>query len=160
MKRTIFLIALTLFYYIGIFAQATSLTIDLETPGTLLEKIDFKDRSTLQELRVTGFINESDLAKMAGLITNGSLKILDLENATICSSYSITNELSTAVFQSIPQSKHFQKFILPKTLNTTDLSQLLSSTYLDTLIINGTMTGLVIGGSTGSSSGTPTGIWE
>lgn len=145
MKHTLLTLTILLLGCTSVWAQATSLTIDLETPGTLLEKIDFKDRSTLQELRVTGFINEDDLAKMAGLIKNANLKILDLENATLCSSFSITNELSTTVFQSIPQSQHFQKFILPKTLITTDLSQLLSNSHLDTLIINGTMTSVGIG---------------
>lgn len=158
MKHKLLTLAILLFGYTCAWAQATSLTIDLETPGTLLEKINFQDRSTLQELRVTGYINNDDLTVMAGMIDNANLKVLDLENALICSDYVITNELSTTKFQKL--GKSFRKFILPKALITTDLSKLLCGTYLDTLIINGTMTGLGIGGYTSVSSGTPEGTWE
>ena len=69
-----------------ILAQAVSLEIDNQTPGWLSSKIPYSDQLTVQNLKVTGYLNEDDLTFITNL-NNKSLKgLLDLKNVTIISS--------------------------------------------------------------------------
>ncbi|MBQ6964259.1 MAG: InlB B-repeat-containing protein [Bacteroidaceae bacterium] len=82
MKRIIsFCMCLTL--CMALFAQATDLTIDNQTPGWLSSKINYGDQQTVKNLKVTGYINETDL-KFIGTLLQKNLKgCLNLYDANI-----------------------------------------------------------------------------
>ena len=73
MKRIIsFCMCLTL--CMALFAQATDLTIDNQTPGWLSSKINYGDQQTVKNLKVTGYINETDM-KFIGTLLQKNLKV-------------------------------------------------------------------------------------
>ena len=56
-----------------LFAQATSLTIDNQTPGWLSSKINYGDQETVGNLKVTGYVNVTDLRFIGSLMQNRNL---------------------------------------------------------------------------------------
>lgn len=84
MKKTLLLIVLTLCCRLLTFAQATSLTVDCQTPGWLSSYINPSDITTVRNLKVTGVINENDLKTIGNLVKNYNLKgRLDLSEVQI-----------------------------------------------------------------------------
>ena len=55
-------------------AQATSLTVDNQTPGWLSSKINYGDQQTVRDLTVSGFLNQDDLKFIGTLINNHNLR--------------------------------------------------------------------------------------
>ena len=55
-------------------AQATDLVVDCQTPGWLSNKINYGDQQTVKNLKVTGYINATDLNFIGGLIDGQSLQ--------------------------------------------------------------------------------------
>ena len=82
MKQILTLFMLTISYMLcG--AQATSLTIDNQTPGWLSSKINYGDQQTVENLTITGYINSTDLSFIGTLIQKQKLsKSVDLSEAT------------------------------------------------------------------------------
>ena len=79
-------LALFLSLCISVFAnaQATDLVVDCQTPGWLSSKINYGDQQTVKNLKVTGYINDTDLAFIGSLASNRSLNgILDLGDVVI-----------------------------------------------------------------------------
>lgn len=79
---------LLLFTYLMVnicaFSQATSLEVDCQTPGWLSSKIDYGDQQTIQNLKLTGYINADDLTFIGQMISKQSLRgCIDLENVNI-----------------------------------------------------------------------------
>ncbi len=65
-------------------AQLTTMTIDNQTPGWLSSKINYGDQQTIENLKVTGYINNEDLKFISTLATRYSLHgRLDLEDVNI-----------------------------------------------------------------------------
>lgn len=65
-------------------AQQTSMVIDNQTPGWLSSKINYGDQQTLQNLKVTGYLNSSDLKFIGQMVSKHSLRgCIDLEDANI-----------------------------------------------------------------------------
>ena len=62
-------------------AQATDLVVDCQTPGWLSSKINYGDQQTVKNLKVTGYINNTDLKFIGTLIElrnlNGELDLTD-----------------------------------------------------------------------------------
>ena len=58
---------------ITLFAQTTSLTIDNQTPGWLSSKINYGDQETVENLKVTGYVNVTDLRFIGSLMQNRNL---------------------------------------------------------------------------------------
>ena len=54
-------------------AQATSLTIDCQTPGWLSSMINYGDQQTVKSLKVTGALNSTDLIFIGGLMQDKQL---------------------------------------------------------------------------------------
>ena len=83
MKQILTLFMLTISYMLcG--AQATSLTIDNQTPGWLSSKINYGDQQTVENLTITGYINSTDLSFIGTLIQKQKLsKSVDLSEAFI-----------------------------------------------------------------------------
>ena len=69
---------------IGLFAQATDLVIDNQTPGWLSSKINYGDQQTVKNLKVTGYINDTDLKFIGTLMYERSLNgCLDLSDVRV-----------------------------------------------------------------------------
>ena len=49
-------------------AQAISMTVDNQTPGWLSSKINYGDQLTVENLAVTGFVNQKDLTFIGSLM--------------------------------------------------------------------------------------------
>lgn len=58
---------------IGMFAQATDLVIDNQTPGWLSSKINYSDQMTVRNLKVTGYLNATDITFIGSLIQDRKL---------------------------------------------------------------------------------------
>ena len=88
-------------------AQQTSLVVDNQTPGWLSSKIPFVDQATVKHLKVTGYLNGTDIKFIRELTETRELVHLDLSEANIVSggdayyqsSYTtIDNELTDYMF--------------------------------------------------------------
>lgn len=65
-------------------AQATSLTIDNQTPGWLSSKINYGDQQTVKDLKVSGYLNADDIKFIGTLIQTHSLSgLVDIEDCQI-----------------------------------------------------------------------------
>ena len=113
-------------------AQATSLTIDCQTPGWLSSMINYGDQVTVRDLKVTGYINETDLTFIGSLCKNQQLNgVINLEDVQIvATNNSDNNKLTKGYF-----GGHIQHLILPKSL--VSATKCLSGVTLDTLTIGG-----------------------
>lgn len=65
-------------------AQATDLVIDCQTPGWLSSMINYGDQQTVRNLKVTGYINDTDMTFIGTLIKQYKLDgMLDLSECNI-----------------------------------------------------------------------------
>ena len=140
----------------GMNAQKTSLTVDCQTPGWLSSKINYSDQKSVQNLKVTGYINGTDIKFIRELNINLSLHgIIDLEDANIVAggakyysnNYGDTFEtqddkITGYMFANLDS---LQKIILPKSITEFTNGYQFLNTYVDTLVIYGTMKDLSIG---------------
>lgn len=130
----------------ALFAQATDLTIDCQTPGGLSSKINYGDRQTVKNLKVTGYITNTDLA-FIGSLTQLSLNgVIDLGDVTIVANFWDGNFKHAA---SSPRSYDtnfsifyedytysLQKLILPHNLASYLENNYISQSYVDTLVFD------------------------
>ena len=130
----------------ALFAQATDLTIDCQTPGGLSSKINYGDQQTVKNLKVTGYITNTDLA-FIGSLTQLSLNgVIDLGDVTIVSNFWDGNFKHAA---SAPRSYDsnlrifyedytysLQKLILPHNLASYLENKYISQSYVDTLVFD------------------------
>lgn len=160
MKKKISLLALLLSVYLNLFAQATTLTIDNQTPGWLSSKINYGDQLTLKNLKVTGYINGTDIKFIRELNLNRSLNgIIDLKDVNVVAggepyydNYTTVDSCITSyMFASL---KHIQKLELPKSvkgfayrygLNIGESDCVFSGASIDSLIFNCGVTKIPIG---------------
>ena len=123
-------------------AQATSLVVDNQTPGWLSSKINYGDQATVRNLKVTGYINATDLKFITTLINNRNLNgKVDLYDANIVAETSKgkDNCLDAAPpdgrEQTLPAiTKKLNYLALPETV--TDLNRCLQGSTIDTLYFN------------------------
>ena len=81
MKRLSLFLSFVMSVHLMSFAQATSLTVDCQTPGHLSSLINYSDQMTIKNLKVTGYINNTDLKFIGKLIQTYSLDgCLDLND--------------------------------------------------------------------------------
>ena len=147
--------------------QETSLTIDNQIPGWLSSKIEYANQQTLRNIKITGYINGTDIKFLRELNLNRNLRgIIDLEDANILSggdSYgpinipgrnpSPTTKDNTITEYMFACLNSIQKVILPKsTTEFTNNGFQFLSTRVDTLIINGNMESINVGSAFGSYS--------
>lgn len=132
MRRIIpFIIFASVFHLLS-HSQATSLTVDCQTPGWLSSMINYGDQLTVKNLRITGYINETDLSFIGSLNKNQQLNgVIDLEDVQIVAENSSNNNMLTKGYF----GAHIQHLILPKSLISA--SKCLSGATLDTLTIGG-----------------------
>ncbi len=108
-------------------AQAISMTVDNQTPGWLSSKINYGDQQTVENLAVTGFVNQKDLTFIGTLMAKHSLKgHLDLTNVKIVdteyadgfnSITSVVNKTKITMFRlGLGNDVELRRFSLPITL--------------------------------------------
>lgn len=103
-------------------AQATDLTIDIQIPGTLKNQIPYTDQQTVKNLKVTGYINNTDIKFIGGLTQLSLNGVIDLGDVTIVgnswngSFKSASSSFSTSAIEDYPYS--IQKLILPHSLTS------------------------------------------
>ena len=164
MKKSLLFFVLVLSYCLNAYSQATSLTVDCQNPGWLSSMINYGDQQTLESIKVTGYINGTDIKFIREMNLNRNLSgVIDLEDANIvaggesyghfdgyggASANPVTkdNTITEYMFANL---KNIRKVILPKsTLEFTNGSQngyQFHNTRIDTLIINGSMTNITVG---------------
>ena len=77
---------ITLCVCLNMSAQRTDLVVDNQTPGWLSSKINYGDQKTVRNLKVTGYINATDLKFIGRLIQNRLLDgVVDLGETDIIS---------------------------------------------------------------------------
>lgn len=126
MKNMLFIIATMLCCCLKVFSQATSLTVDCQTPGWLSSMINYGDQQTLENIKVTGYINGTDIQFIYDLNSQRALTgVIDLGDVSIVSGGTLytngyprtinkDNVMPTSFFYD--QKNHIRKFIYPKTL--------------------------------------------
>ena len=158
MKKNLFTTIFMSLIAIISMAQATSLTIDNQTPGWLSSKINYGDQQTLKNLKVTGYINGTDIKFIRELNLNRSLRgVIDLEDANILSggeAYYKTYVAKDNIFTDYMFAglKSLQKVILPKSLVNQEGESQFTSTRVDTLVINGSIEDISVGFGTNNTS--------
>lgn len=135
MKKLIIL-SMLLCSYILCGAQATTITIENQTPGWLSSKINYGDQQTLQSLTVTGYLNSDDLKFIGTLMkTHNLINTLDISDCQIVDSNgALSNELETNVFD-ITITDSIGKLVLPISLEKSD--KCLNELIVDTLVVGG-----------------------
>lgn len=125
-----------------LFSQASDLVVDNQTPGWLSSKINFGDQVTVRNLKVTGYINETDLLFIGSLIQKRNLDgRLDLSNVNVVSSSGVDNYMGQGAF-GITKNDTMNHVILPSTLtgmNSIFINNVHSTyyyLYIDTLTYN------------------------
>ena len=120
-------------------AQKTSLVIDNQTPGWLSSKINYGDQLTVQNLKVTGYLNQDDLAFITKLTTRALKGELDLEDCQIVNSYGdLENNLSPFL-----ECDSIRKVVLPLHLKESKACLMRKSgsdshaVFVDTLVCGG-----------------------
>ena len=108
------------------YAQKTTLVVDNQTPGWLSSKINYGDQLTLRNLKVTGYINGTDLQFILELNSNRSLQgVIDLQKANIVKGGTLkkfpytVEEDNQIPYCALGGGKRFQKLILPESLEVT-----------------------------------------
>lgn len=128
-------------------SQATSLVVDNQTPGWLSSKIGYGDQKTVVNLKVTGYIDETDL-KFIGSLMQKSLKgRLDLTDVSVvnCKAYDTDTEMHDDYIGNYSgrlMKGNLKHYLIPKTLKqliytSYRLNDLLSGLTIDTLTIGG-----------------------
>ncbi len=142
MKKFFLTVTLVVISCMSMFAQATSLTVDCQTPGWLSSKINYGDQLTLENIKVTGYINGTDIQFIYDLNSQRSLTgVIDLEDVSIVSGgtmnqYPFTVEKDNVMPASLfyNQTKPIQKFVYPKTLVEEALLPFQNVDMVDSLI--------------------------
>lgn len=83
MKRFLSYFMLMFCCLASVWGQQTSLVVDNQTPGWLSSKIPFADQATVKNLKVTGYLNGTDLKFIYELSKLRELVHLDLSDANI-----------------------------------------------------------------------------
>jgi len=113
-------------------AQATDLVVDCQTPGWLSSKINYGDQLTVKNLKVTGYINETDLKFIASLFNKELNGVVDLGDVTIDG-----GSWDGSFTKSFEEDKyHLQKLILPKTLSNYEEDGSTYTVEVDTLVFD------------------------
>ena len=143
MKKTIFIIAIALCSCLSVFSQATSLTVDCQNPGWLSSKINYGDQQTLKNIKVTGYINGTDIQFIYDLNNRSLTGVIDLEDVSIVKGGTLytngyprtvenDNEMPPSLFYD--QKKQIQKFVYPKTITSEPIIPFPKTGLVDSLV--------------------------
>lgn len=101
-------------------AQATSLTVDNQTPGWLSSKINYGDQQTVESLTITGYLNATDLTFIGSLMQKQKLhQALDLSETYIVGDSSHDdNEVSYDNIFGLKEAVNINLLSMPKSIIT------------------------------------------
>ena len=116
----------------ALFAQATDLVVDCQTPGWLSGKITYGDQLTVKNLKVTGYINETDLKFIGSLFLKELNGVVDLSDVTIDGG-AWDGSFSKLAGEN---NNHLQKLVLPKTLSNYEENGDAYTVEVDTLVFD------------------------
>ena len=129
---------------IGVSAQSEAMTVDNQMPGWLSSKIAYTDQVSLKSLKVTGYINGTDLAFVKGLMKKKSLVHVDLSDANIVSGGGVKdNEVSYGFyFQEQKQGTYLSLPVNAEVINDfyrngPSGSDVPGNNVIDTLVLGG-----------------------
>lgn len=129
---------------IGVSAQSEAMTVDNQMPGWLSSKIAYTDQVSLKSLKVTGYINGTDLAFVKGMMKNKSLVHVDLSDANIVSGGGVKdNEVSYGFyFQEKKQGTYLSLPVNAEVINDfyrsgPSGSDVPGNNVIDTLVLGG-----------------------
>ena len=129
---------------IGVSAQSEAMTVDNQMPGWLSSKIAYTDQVSLKSLKVTGYINGTDLAFVKGMMKNKSLVHVDLSDANIVSGGGVKdNEVSYGFyFQEQKQGTYLSLPVNAEVINNfyrsgPSGSDVPGNNVIDTLVLGG-----------------------
>lgn len=129
---------------IGVSAQSEAMTVDNQMPGWLSSKIAYTDLVSLKSLKVTGYINGTDLAFVKGMMKNKSLVHVDLSDANIVSGGGVKdNEVSYGFyFQEQKQGTYLSLPVNAEVINNfyrngPSGSDVPGNNVIDTLVLGG-----------------------
>lgn len=164
MKQLLTFLLLLCSYILG-GAQATTLSIDNQTPGWLSSKINYGDQQTVESLTITGYINASDLKFIGSLMQKQKLhQSLNLSEVGIVGEASNDdNEISYDNIFGLTAAVNVNLLSLPKSIRTpTPKSNIKPFRYLsvDTLVYgsetcqeyNNALWGYIYSGGSGAGS--------
>lgn len=112
MKKKMLLIAIFLLNSCYLLSQNLSMLVDCQTPGYLSSKLTYSEQQQVECLRVTGYINETDMSFINGLIKNQKINVLDLSDVVVIDSKYGENHIWEG-FIDFGDYKTIQKIILP-----------------------------------------------
>ena len=132
----------------SVWAQQTSLVVDNQTPGWLSSKIPFADQATVKNLKVTGYLNGTDIKFIRELTELRNVVHLDLSDANIVaggdayySSYvTKDDEFDWAMYDFKDKKGTFLS--VPMSVKESSLS---SSNKVDTLVYGGEALHIIAG---------------
>ena len=137
MKKFFFTLTLVMGIFSNAFSQATSLTVDCQNPGWLSSKIEYGDQISIQNLKVTGYLNSTDLLFIGTLMENKLEGRLDLSEVTIVkSSKGQQNEMPKNAF-GLSNIRSLRCFLLPESLTSIHSLYANYKLLIDTLVIGG-----------------------
>lgn len=132
MKRLL-LLFMTICVSIYSHAQATDLVVDCQTPGWLSSKINYGDQLTVQNLKVTGYINSTDMKFIGTLISQRSLNgELDLSECNIVGDTPSEDDILTDFY--LKNMHNIRVYRIPK--STRQLKKCSAYLNVDSLFID------------------------
>lgn len=113
---------ITLCVWLNMSAQRTDLVVDNQTPGWLSSKINYGDQKTVRNLKVTGYINATDLKFIGRLIQNRLLDgVVDLGETDIISEEANGKDHSMGINAlGIQKRDSIKGFIFPRSLSAAE----------------------------------------
>ncbi|MCR5151878.1 MAG: Ig-like domain-containing protein [Prevotella sp.] len=146
MKRIMIITTFAFCFCMNAVSQATSLTVDCQTPGRLSSMVSYNDQQTVENIKVTGYMNASDISFLYRLNERSLTGVIDLEDVSIVKGGALShypgtvqtnNELPFNFFSN--QAKHIRKFVYPKTLIHDPLLSFTKKEMVDSLIWTSTI---------------------
>ena len=132
--KKLFLIFLLLCIGLRVFPQATSMTIDNQTPGWLSSRITYENQKTIRNLKVTGYINATDLNFIGTLINLRNLDgELDLSEVNVVSETSEGKD-NILVGLGISKKDSIRVYRIPKSID--NASACTNKLHVDTLFFD------------------------
>ena len=100
-----------------IYSQATDIVVDCQNPGWLSSMISYGDQQTVRNLKVTGYVNATDLKFIGTLISSRCLDgRLDLSNCNIVKDISEGDDNYLGSYLVPSESKSLRVLLIPKTV--------------------------------------------
>ena len=114
MRRIVFLLVLICLCN-NTFSQLADVTVDCQTPGWLSSMISYGDQQTVRNLKVTGFVNATDLRFIGSLISAQNLDgIIDLSKCNIVKDISEGEDNYLGNYLVPSEQKSIRTLIIPK----------------------------------------------